>query len=110
MHGERPFPLPLPQRAGRADDERAEHIASRHPDLLPEHLDLVAATLADPDLVRRSVQLSSARLFSRWYHDLRTGRFVVVVVVTDISPTRHWIVTAYSARRIAGGATEWSRS
>lgn len=104
------FPCPYLSAPVELTDEGAEHIASQHPDLLPEHLDLVAATLADPDLVRRSVQLSSARLFSRWYHDLRTGRFVVVVVVTDISPTRHWIVTAYSARRIAGGATEWSRS
>jgi hypothetical protein len=31
--------------------ERQRHIADRHADLLPDHYDLMAATLADPDLV-----------------------------------------------------------
>jgi hypothetical protein len=36
---------------------------------------------------------------------------VVVVVVTDTTPsTRHWIVTAYLARKLAEGEGEWQRS
>lgn len=75
--------------------ERQEHIATRHPDLLPEYANLMAATVADPDGVRRSVRLGSARLFSRWLAEVKGGKYVVVVVMTDpgASP-RHWIVTA----------------
>jgi hypothetical protein len=36
---------------------------------------------------------------------------VIVVVVTDAAPNeRHWIVTAYIARKLAGGVIEWTRS
>ena len=31
-------------------EERARHIAERHPELLPEHEELIAETLAEPDL------------------------------------------------------------
>ncbi len=64
-------------------------------------------TLADPDQVRRSVRFGNARLFSRWYDDL--GKHVVVVVISE-PDGRHWIVTAYIARRLAEGETEWKRS
>ena len=93
-------------------DERQLHIAENHPDLLPEHLPCIADTLADPDQVRRSRRFSGSRLFSRWFEDLRDGKYVVVVVVTDIQPQkRHWIITAYIARRLAQGEEiEWERS
>lgn len=54
-------------------EERERHIAERHPDLLPEHRELIAETLGDPDQVRRSARFGSAKLFSRWYTDLRAG-------------------------------------
>jgi hypothetical protein len=41
--------------------ERQRHIADRHPDLLPDHFDLMAATLAEPDLVRRGPRIGNAR-------------------------------------------------
>ena len=92
-------------------DERERHIAERHPDLLPDHRDRLASTLADPDQVRRSARFAGARLFSRWYDDLRGGKHVVVVVVSSPSAGgRHWIITAYMARRLAEGEIEWKRS
>jgi hypothetical protein len=92
-------------------NERERHIATQHPELVPDHLELVEQTLADPDLVRRSPRLATARLFSRWYDNLRGGKHVVVVVVSETMPSaRHWVVTAYIARRLAGGDLEWSRS
>lgn len=64
----------------------------------------------NPDAVRRSVHAATARLFSRWYTGVRHGRYVVVVVVSEgNSSARHWIVTAYTARRLAGGEVEWQR-
>jgi hypothetical protein len=92
-------------------EEREEHIANRHPDLLPEHRHHIADTLAEPDLVRRSARLTNARLFSRWFDTIRGGKHVVVVVLSESVPAaRHWIVTAYLARRLAEGEVEWQRS
>lgn len=91
--------------------ERERHIAVRHPDLLPEHRDRLAETLGDPDQVRRSTRFGNARLFSRWYTDLKRGKYVVVVAVSEPDATnRHWIITAYLTRRLAEGEPEWKRS
>ncbi len=103
---------PCPYLAGEVEltDERERHIAERHPDLLPEHRDRIAETLGEPDQVRRSVKFGSARLFSRWYTDIRAGKHVVVVVVSKLDPNeRHWIITAYIARKLAEGEVEWKR-
>lgn len=88
--------------------ERERHIAERHPDLLPEHRDRIAATLATPNRVRRSRRFAAARLFSRWHSDLKDGKHVVVVIVGNNS--RYWIVTAYMARTLAPGEVEWARN
>jgi hypothetical protein len=53
--------------------ERERHIAERHPDLLPDHRERMAEPLADPDQVRRSARYGNARLFSRWYTDVKRG-------------------------------------
>jgi hypothetical protein len=91
-------------------DERERHIAEGHPDLLPEYREQLAETIADPDEVRRSDRFGRARLFSRWYDDVRRGNYIVVVVVSDLgSNKRHWIITAYLARKLLGGETEWKR-
>jgi hypothetical protein len=92
-------------------EEREKHIAENHPDLLPEHRDKIVGTLAEPDEVRRSARFAGARLFSKWYGGLRGGKFVVVVVVAEGWPTsRNWIVTAYLARKLAGGNVEWKET
>jgi hypothetical protein len=92
-------------------EERERHIAEGHPDLLPDHREKIVETLAEPDHVRSSARLRNARLFSRWYRDLRGGKYVVVVVVSDPTPQRrHWIITAYIARKLAPGEVEWERN
>jgi hypothetical protein len=92
-------------------EERAAHIAERHPELLPVHEELIAETLAEPDQIRRSIQFGNARLFTRWYTDLRRGKHVVAVVVSERSPNeRHWIVTAYLTGKMAKGIVEWERN
>ena len=91
--------------------ERRRHIMERHPDLLPKHEKQIAQTLADPDQVRRSARFSNARLFSRWYDNLRGGKHVVVVTVSETAAEgRHWIITAYLARRLVEGEVEWKRN
>ena len=61
--------------------EREHHIAENHPDLLPKHRSGIAETLNDPDEVRRSLQVSSALLFSKRYEGELDGKSIVVVVM-----------------------------
>jgi len=104
------FPCPYLHGDVELTEEREQHIAERHPDLLPGERNRIADTLADPDKVRWSTRFNNARLFTRWFEDWRGGKHVVVVVVTEGSLGRHWIITAYMARRLAEGEVEWKRS
>lgn len=92
-------------------DERERHIRERHPDLLPEHREAIAVALADPEEVRRNARLGRSWRFIRWFESVRGGKYVVVVVVSATEPAaRHWIITAYIARKLTGGEVEWRRS
>jgi hypothetical protein len=48
-------------------------------------------------------------MFLRWYDELHNGKHLVVVVVSDEQPERHWIVTAYITRKPTGGVPEWAK-
>ena len=105
--------IACPHLSGNVEltDERQQHILSRHPDLLPRYLDLVAETVADPDEVRRDRRFPATRLFSRGYPDVEGGKHIVVVIVSDSKPDgRHWIVSAYMTRRVRQGVIEWQRT
>jgi hypothetical protein len=105
------FPCPYLNGEVELTEERERHIAEQHPDLLPEHRQHIIGALAEPDQVRRSARFGNARMFSRWYVDLRRGKHVVVVVVSDFAgPQRHWIITAYIARKLAEGEIAWKRN
>jgi hypothetical protein len=92
-------------------DERQQHILDKHPDLLPEYVARIAATVSDPDEVRRDGRFSGTYLFARWFAEVNKGKFVVVAVVSDPTPAvRHWVVTAYSTRRLRQGVIEWKRN
>jgi hypothetical protein len=90
-------------------EEREQHIRERHPELLPACRSQLGQTLAEPDQVRRSARLANARLFSRWFGNIRSGKHLVVVVLSEPSG-RHWVVTAYLARKLAEGVAEWKRN
>jgi hypothetical protein len=62
-------------------DEREDHILSRHRDLGPSHLDFIRRTLLDPDAVHRSTRSNDTLLFSRWYDQLRGGKYLLIAVV-----------------------------
>ena len=105
------FPCPYLHGEVGLTGEREQHIAESHPDLLPDHRDLLAQVLSAPDQVRRSHRFGNARLFWRWFDTLREGKHVVVVVVSDESAhSHHWLITAYIARKLAQGDVEWTRS
>lgn len=87
---------------------RERHITERHPDLLPLYKHLIQATLLNPDEVRMSARNANARLLSRWYDELRGGKYVVVVVAI-VPANSPWIMTAYIARKLMEGKVEWKR-
>jgi hypothetical protein len=92
-------------------EEREKHIAERHPDFLPKYEAKIAEVLLNPEQIRRSKNFPSARLFTRWFTDVRGGKFVVIIVVTDTAREgRHWIVTGYVARKIQEGEIEWKQN
>jgi hypothetical protein len=91
-------------------EERKKHIAQNHPDLLPQYEDRIAVVLNDPDQVRVSERFKNAHLFSKWFDNIRGGKYIVVVVIAEDWPVdRHWIVTAYITRRLSGGKIEWQK-
>lgn len=115
----RTFNCPYLKGEVELTDEREAHIAHTHPDLLPEYLMQLGQTLEAPDQIRRSLRMSSARMFYRWHEEirhivpmsLREGKYVVVVVVSETMPVvRHWIITAYLTRRLANGEIEWQKN
>lgn len=105
------FPCPYLQGQVELSSEREVHITKRHPDFLPEFKSKIAEVLQNPDQIRKSNRFGNAKLFTRWFDDVRSGKFVVIVVVTDHAPNlRHWIITAYMARKIIEGEVEWNKS
>ncbi len=55
--------------------------------------------------------MSTARIFYRWFDEVRQGKYVVVVVVSEAAPTeRNWIITAYVTRHLINGEIEWQKS
>lgn len=104
------FPCPYLGGLVELSEQRERHISDRHPGLLPEHRRCIGETLADPDEVRRSVRLGDARLFARCYDEVKRGKYVVVVLVSEAGMGRHWVITSYMARKLAGGSVEWQRS
>ncbi len=92
-------------------DERVLHIESKHSDILSDVRSYIGGTLENPDEVRVSVKDSRVRLFVRWFPQLRNGKYAIIVVRTaEALERRHWIVTAYIARRRTGGLIEWQRA
>ena len=96
-------------------DERESHVLEYHPGLLASGYDLIITVLSDPDLIREDPDAPVATLlFSRWYDvptHRRGGRHAVVAVVIGTEPGwRHWIVTAYVARRVPERDVIWRRS
>ncbi len=104
--------LACPHLGGEVEwtEERQAHIAARHPELLPAHLGKVTLTIADPDEIRRDHEYPNTRLLFRWFDDLMGGKNVVVATVSTPPPNvRHWIVTAFVARKQPKGELEWKR-
>ncbi len=67
-------------------DERWQHILEQHPDLLPKYREQMAATVNEPDEVRRDQRFPETYLFSRWFVEVNKGKSIVVAVVSATTP------------------------
>jgi hypothetical protein len=88
------IPCPYLGQSVELSDERKSHIAERHPDLLPKHIDRLRDTVSNPDQVRKSERFGGAILFTRQFEDKLSGKHIVVVIVSETAPKRHWVITA----------------
>ena len=105
------FPCPYLNSEVELTSEREQHIAENHPDLLPAYRSSIVETLADPDEVRRSLQLSNAFLFSKRDDVALGGKNIVIVVMSgSVGKPRNWIVTAYLTRKLVAGETVWKKN
>ncbi len=49
--------------------------------------------------------------FCRWFDDVKQGKYVVVVVVSESSPHQHsWIIPAYITKKLTHGEIEWKKN
>ena len=104
------FQCPYLSKVVELTNGRKKHIAENHPDLVPEYEDRIPVVLSNPDQVRVSERFKKAHLFSKWFDNIRGGKYIVVVVISEDWPVnRHWIVTAYITRRLSGGTIEWQK-
>lgn len=104
------FICPYLKREVVLTDERYEHIKKQHPELLPDYESAVSETVLDPDSVRKSARFLNARMFTKYFENIRGGKYTVVVVVSDTQPEqRDWIVTAYITRKLGDGEIEWEK-
>jgi hypothetical protein len=105
------IPCPHLHAAVELTDERRQHILDKHPEIMPDHFDQIAETIADPDEIQQDERFANTYHFSRRYEAIEDGKYLIVVVVTDLVPaTRHWIVTAYLSRRVRKGVAVWKRN
>jgi len=90
---------------GELTDEREEHIRTYHFEVAP-FLKRIGSILTDPEEVRQSVYDAEVILFYKFFSDVRSGNFLVVVVKKNV---RSFILTYSMTTKIRGGTQLWKR-
>ncbi len=96
-------------------EEREEHIRSSHLEAALALLEALDETVRSPDLVLRRSEAESEWAFVRALGSEAITNYALVIVVRDrvgseSGTVRHWVVTAYIARRLPRWRVEWQRS
>lgn len=99
------FPCPYFNAPVILSGARAQHIIETHPGTWPDYREEIQATLANPEFIWESQQDPDATLLARWFSHIRTGRYIVIVVISPPLQKQHWIITAYTARKIPKSKT-----
>jgi hypothetical protein len=90
-------------------DERRIHIAERHPGILPIYEPQLIETMAIPDTIHKSKYDEAALIFSKWFDNISSGRYLIAIVVQSESKElpRVWMITVYTSKKIPKGAILW---
>ena len=99
------FQTPYLEQLVELSEERAQHIAERHPDLWLERSERLGEALRDPDWIQTDArdQRGNKRIFVRKYTYLYT--VVVVIVETQYA----WVIHASRISRRLKGDILWQR-
>lgn len=83
----------------KLDDEAAEHIADKHPEITSQQ---IAETLADPDEVRKSHHKEETSLFyKKRINERGQTRFTAVIVKSRLDG--NWIDSAMTTSKVKEG-------
>jgi hypothetical protein len=92
-------------------EERLSHIATNHPDLLPDNMAVLIETIKEPEFVRVSNRMPKAKILYRWFDNLLGGKYVAAVVMSETGESsRNWLMTAYITRSLPKGDFEWRKN
>jgi len=97
----------LYDRSVRLTEERQAHIQIAHPEMT-DSICRIAATLAEPDMIVRSIQDDEGELFYR--HDPSTpvtSKFLCIVI--KVRQDDCFVVTAYYTDAIKRGERLWDK-
>jgi hypothetical protein len=96
------------------NDERRQHIENVHPREAQAVLAEIESVVRDPDVVFETPRQGEHALV-RALRDQPTHAVVAIVVTeavrsSDRMQERHWVVTAYIARRLPRWRVQWRRT
>jgi len=85
--------------------ERWAHIAREHPEVVP-FKNRIGEVLKDADYIKRSVRDINVLMYYKYYNDIFSGKYLLVVVKKAI---RSFILTCYITDMIKKGETLWAK-
>ncbi|QWR77423.1 PBECR2 nuclease fold domain-containing protein [Candidatus Magnetomonas plexicatena] len=95
------------KRKIRLTDERLKHIEAVHPEMF-QQFDKIKDTLAEPDIVVRSISDSHVELFYRYYMFTPVGVKYMCVVVKQ-GENDFFVITSYFTDTIKRGVILWEK-
>jgi len=87
-------------------EERWNHITKEHPEI-KTHYEKIGDVLSAPDQVKLSKRDENVFLYYRFYHDIQSGKYLLIVVKKD--QERSFVLTGYITDAIRKGDTIWER-
>lgn len=97
----------LYNRSVRLTEERQAHVQIAHPEMT-DSVSRLAETLAEPDMIVRSIQDDAVELFYKHYPSTPvTSKFLCIVIKER--PDDCFVVTAYYTDTIKRGERLWDK-
>lgn len=86
----------------RLTEERWQHMIERHPEI-KNHLSKIQTTIQNPDVIIANHYNRNERYYHKYFKSLKN--YLIVI----IEYRKHFIITAFIARKIKKGEILWKR-